>query len=108
MLMLLENGYSVVIMDNLRNSFPKAYEHMQRIAGPELSAKMKFVKVSVCVSFSQDGSWGVVFEHRAACVSVGGCCSLRFLASSLFRAHPFSPPSLSLPHSTCLNTHNTG
>lgn len=32
-------------MDNLRNSFPKAFEHMKRIAGDKAD-KMKFVKVS--------------------------------------------------------------
>lgn len=44
-LQLLDNGYSVVIMDNLRNSFPKAFEHMKRIAGDKAD-KMKFIKVS--------------------------------------------------------------
>lgn len=44
-LQLLNNGYSVVIMDNLRNSFPKAFDHMKRIAGDQAD-KMKFVKVS--------------------------------------------------------------
>lgn len=43
-LQLLDSGYSVVIMDNLRNSFPKAFEHMQRIAGDK-AGMMKFVKV---------------------------------------------------------------
>lgn len=43
-LQLLDNGYDVVIMDNLRNSFPKAFEHMQRIAGDK-AARMNFVKV---------------------------------------------------------------
>jgi hypothetical protein len=32
-------------MDNLRNSFPKAFDHMERIAGDKAD-KMKFVKVS--------------------------------------------------------------
>jgi UDP-glucose 4-epimerase len=44
-LQLLDNGYSVVIMDNLRNSFPKAFDHMKQIAGDKAD-KMKFVKVS--------------------------------------------------------------
>lgn len=45
--MLLENGYKVVIMDNLRNSFIQAYEHMKRIAGDKAD-NMKFVKVKRC------------------------------------------------------------
>lgn len=48
-IMLLENGYDVVIMDNLRNSFPKAYEHMQRIAG-DMAPRMKFIKASISVN----------------------------------------------------------
>jgi UDP-glucose 4-epimerase len=45
-LQLLDGGYSVVIMDNLRNSFPKAFDHMERIAGDKAD-KMKFVKGDV-------------------------------------------------------------
>jgi len=49
--MLLENGYKVVIMDNLRNSFIQAYEHMKRIAGDKAD-NMKFVKVKRCGDFA--------------------------------------------------------
>jgi UDP-glucose 4-epimerase len=54
-LQLLDNGYDVVIMDNLRNSFPKAFEHMQRIAGDK-AARMKFVKVWHSESISDSSS----------------------------------------------------
>jgi hypothetical protein len=43
-LALLEQGHSVVIVDDLSNSFPRVFSHMQKLAGPRAS-KMKFVEV---------------------------------------------------------------
>lgn len=67
MLQLLENGYDVVIMDNLRNSFPKAFEHMQRIAGDKAD-RMKFVKVGC-------GCQGIAVRSCSPCflASSSGC-----------------------------------
>lgn len=43
-LVLLEHGHSVVLLDNLSNSFERVFEHMQKIAGAKAD-KMKFVQV---------------------------------------------------------------
>jgi UDP-glucose 4-epimerase len=42
-LVLLEHGHSVVLIDNLSNSFPRVLEHMKKLAGDKAD-KMKFVK----------------------------------------------------------------
>jgi hypothetical protein len=45
-LTLLEQGYSAVIVDDLSNSFPRAYEHMKKLAGDK-AGKMKFIEADV-------------------------------------------------------------
>lgn len=44
MLVLLEHGFRVVLMDNLDNSFQKAYDRMVELAGDK-AANMKFIEV---------------------------------------------------------------
>lgn len=44
MLSLLEHDYTVVVMDNLDNSFQKAYDRMVELAGDRAS-NMRFIKV---------------------------------------------------------------
>lgn len=44
-LVLLEHGFKVVLMDNLDNSFQKAYDRMVELAGDKAS-NMKFIKVN--------------------------------------------------------------
>jgi hypothetical protein len=60
---LLEHGYEVVLIDNLRNSFMRAYDHMQRLAGSKAD-KMKFVKVRARL--------GVCVGGGGVCVGGGG------------------------------------
>lgn len=43
-LVLLEHGFKVCIMDNLDNSFQKAYDRMVELAGDK-APNMKFIKV---------------------------------------------------------------
>jgi UDP-glucose 4-epimerase len=43
-LVLLQHGHSVVMLDNLSNSFERVFEHMKKIAGDKAD-KMKFVQV---------------------------------------------------------------
>jgi UDP-glucose 4-epimerase len=43
-LVLLEHGHSVVLIDNLSNSFLRVFDHMKKLAG-EKADKMKFVQV---------------------------------------------------------------
>lgn len=43
-LVLLEHGHSVVLIDNLNNSFERVFEHMKKLAGDKAD-KMKFIKV---------------------------------------------------------------
>lgn len=49
-LSLLEEGYKVVIIDNLDNAFPEVYSRMQKLAGDKAS-QMTFVKVRLKISF---------------------------------------------------------
>lgn len=44
-LVLLEHGHSVVMIDNLSNSFLRVYDHMKRLAGDKAD-RMEFVQVS--------------------------------------------------------------
>jgi nucleoside-diphosphate-sugar epimerase len=44
-LVLLEHDYTVVVMDNLDNSFQKAYDRMVELAGDK-AKNMRFIKVS--------------------------------------------------------------
>lgn len=44
MLVLLEHGFKVCILDNLDNSFQKAYDRMVELAGDK-AGNMKFIKV---------------------------------------------------------------
>lgn len=46
-LTLLEHGHTVVIIDDLSNSFPRVFDHMKRIAGDKAD-RMRFVKGDVC------------------------------------------------------------
>ncbi|KAI8472140.1 MAG: UDP-glucose 4-epimerase [Monoraphidium minutum] len=46
-LTLLEHGHTAVIIDDLSNSFPRVFAHMQKIAGPKAGG-MRFVKADVC------------------------------------------------------------
>ncbi|GBF95426.1 UDP-galactose 4-epimerase [Raphidocelis subcapitata] len=46
-LALLEAGHSAVIVDDLSNSFPRVFGHLQKLAGPR-AGKMKFVEADVC------------------------------------------------------------
>jgi UDP-glucose 4-epimerase len=41
---LLEHGHSVVLIDNLSNSFERVFQHMKKLAGDKAD-KMKFVQV---------------------------------------------------------------
>lgn len=43
-LVLLEHGATVTLIDNLSNSFPRVFDHMTKLAGDKAS-KMKYVKV---------------------------------------------------------------
>lgn len=43
-LVLLEHGCTVTLIDNYSNSFPRVFEHMKKLAGDKAS-KMKFVEV---------------------------------------------------------------
>jgi hypothetical protein len=43
-LVLLEHGCTVTLIDNLSNSFPRVFEHMTRLAGDKAD-KMKYAKV---------------------------------------------------------------
>jgi hypothetical protein len=45
-LALLEEGHSVVIVDDLSNSFPRVFEHMKKLAGDKKD-KMKFEQVGL-------------------------------------------------------------
>ncbi|KIZ06056.1 UDP-glucose 4-epimerase [Monoraphidium neglectum] len=45
-LALLEEGHSVVIVDDLSNSFPRVFEHMKKLAGDKKD-KMKFEQADV-------------------------------------------------------------
>lgn len=49
MLVLLEHGVRVTLIDNLSNSYIRVYEHMKKLAGDKAD-KMNFVNVcqSVC------------------------------------------------------------
>ncbi len=44
MLVLLEHGCTVTLIDNLSNSFERVWDHMKKLAGDK-AGKMKFVKV---------------------------------------------------------------
>jgi UDP-glucose 4-epimerase len=50
-LVLLEHGHSVVMLDNLSNSFERVFEHMKKIAGDKAD-DMKFVQVGSSSSSS--------------------------------------------------------
>lgn len=52
-LSLLNNGHTAVIVDDLSNSFPRVFEHMQRLAGAK-APKMKFIKADVCDKEAMD------------------------------------------------------
>lgn len=43
MLVLLEHGCTVTIIDNCVNAFPRVFQHMQKLAGDKAGG-MKFVK----------------------------------------------------------------
>jgi UDP-glucose 4-epimerase len=43
-LVLLEAGHTVTIIDNLCNSYTRVFEHMKKLAGDK-AGNMKFVKV---------------------------------------------------------------
>jgi nucleoside-diphosphate-sugar epimerase len=43
-LVLLEAGHTVTIIDNLSNSYTRVFEHMKKLAGDK-AGNMKFVKV---------------------------------------------------------------
>ena len=45
-LVLLEHGYRVTMIDNLSNSFLRVYEHMKRLAGPK-AGQMAFVQADL-------------------------------------------------------------
>jgi UDP-glucose 4-epimerase len=42
-LALLEHGHTAVIVDDLSNSFPRVFTHMQKLAGDK-AGKMKFIQ----------------------------------------------------------------
>lgn len=44
MLVLLEHGATVHLIDNMANSFERVFEHMKKLAGDKAD-KMKFTKV---------------------------------------------------------------
>lgn len=46
MLVLLEAGHKVTLIDNYSNSFPRVFDHMTKLAGDKAS-KMKFVKCDI-------------------------------------------------------------
>lgn len=46
-LVLLEHGHSVTMIDNMSNSFSKVFSHMKKLAGNKASS-MSFVEVSSC------------------------------------------------------------
>lgn len=48
MLVLLEHGCTVTLIDNLSNSFLRVFEHMKKIAGAKASS-MKFAQVGLPV-----------------------------------------------------------
>lgn len=44
MLVLLEHGCTVTLIDNESNSFPRVFDHMKKLAGDKAD-KMKYTKV---------------------------------------------------------------
>ncbi len=73
-LVLLEHGYTVVLADNLSNSFPTVFEHMKRLAGDKAD-KMKYVKVRqlwVDMHWPQSGCCLVCMLWQAHGMT-GGC-----------------------------------
>ncbi len=47
MLVLLDHGAKVTLIDNLSNSFMRVWDHMKKLAGAKAD-RMKFVKVRRC------------------------------------------------------------
>ncbi len=45
MLVLLEHGAKVHLIDNMSNSFPRVFEHMKKLAGDKAD-RMTFTEVS--------------------------------------------------------------
>lgn len=56
-LVLLEHGAKVTLIDNLSNSFMRVFDHMKKLAGDKASL-MKFVKVGARAE-SACMAWGV-------------------------------------------------
>ena len=57
MLVLLEHDFRVVILDNLDNSFQKAYDRMVELAGDK-AGNMKFIQVGSALSGGRVGFTG--------------------------------------------------
>lgn len=60
-LVLLEHGHSVVLIDNLSNSFPRVFDHMKKLAG-DMADKMKYIKVQSTKTWQLRLRW---FQHSS-------------------------------------------
>lgn len=88
MLVLLEHGYKVCIMDNLDNSFQKAYDRMVELAGDK-APNMKFIKVG-----RGPGGWAQVAPLPARPLPPGGMTALLHLWwQAPAAAHPAGRPA---------------
>lgn len=88
MLVLLEHGYKVCIMDNLDNSFQKAYDRMVELAGDK-APNMKFIKVG-----GGPGGWARVAPLPARPLPPGGMIALLHLWwQAAAAAHPAGRPA---------------
>lgn len=79
-LVLLDHGHSVVIIDDLSNSFPRVFDHMKRIAGDKAD-RMRFVQVRRAAPRRRTRP--AAAEHALACTRPGSGMS-----SSLSRRPP--------------------
>lgn len=61
-LVLLEHGATVTLIDNLSNSFPRVFDHMNKLAGDKAS-KMKYVQVRTSVQEKMHWSTDTVSSH---------------------------------------------
>ena len=73
-LVLLEHGFKVVLMDNLDNSFQKAYDRMVELAGDK-AGQMKFVEVRLAGGTPTKGAKGASTKgyHSGTILSCALC-----------------------------------
>ncbi len=65
MLVLLEHGATVTLIDNLSNSFVRVFEHMKKLAGDKAD-RMKFIKVRGAWWWWSCARWGLLARTHSA------------------------------------------